>query len=94
MSKGFSQIPNWVIFHPDLGNVDRIVYLVLAGHMDHKTRTCYPSHKAIMGWARIGDRRTVRNALKRLELVGAVEIIERKGYAHLYHLPKDPPQQG
>ena len=88
---GFTILPNWVWEMKDLGRVDKLVYIALARFADNETRICWPSYTTLMYEAMVGNRRTLKNSLKRLELTGCIEIQRRKGFANLYHLPTDPP---
>lgn len=87
---GFIFMPKWVFLTPDLGRIDREIYLTLAFFADNKTRTCYPTIPTIMRFCRIGNRQTVWNSIKRLEESGCVVVNRRKGCANIYYLPKRP----
>ena len=88
----FLRIPTWVYTCPDLGRVDLAVYLALTYYADNETRVCWPGQKTLMAQARIGNPRTLRNSLKRLENTGCVVVKKREGCNSLYFLPLEPPK--
>ena len=66
----FSQIPNWVILHPDLTAHDKTVYMVIATHADRQ-RTAFPGIRRIAAEAGCSTT-TVQKAISNLEQVGAL----------------------
>ncbi|MBQ9044002.1 MAG: helix-turn-helix domain-containing protein [Eggerthellaceae bacterium] len=88
----FIMVPEWVWAHPDLGKVDVMVYMTLAHHADNKTRVCWPSQKLIMAESRVGNIRTLRTSLRRLEETGCIVVHKRHAQNDLYYLPIAPPK--
>lgn len=82
----FTTVPDWVLFHPDLGQIDRAVYLVLSYHADNSDGTCHPGQKLLMREAGISNVRTLRHALARLAAVGAVVVEQSEGGHNTYRL--------
>lgn len=82
----FTTIPDWVLFHEDLGKNDIAVYIALSSHADNVTGQCHPGQKLLMREARITDRRALWHALSRLSAIGAITVEQREGQNNVYTL--------
>ena len=86
----FTQIPDWIILHPDLTHATVRVYLAICHRVD-KHRTSWPSINRIARDAHCSPT-TVKEALKQLEGIGALIVTRAIGVAgehhtNHYHLP-------
>ncbi len=86
----FTQIPDWVILHPDLSHATIRVYAAICTHVN-KERVAFPGVRRIAEVAHCSPY-TVQTALKELETVGAIQVTRSKNSKgenkpNLYHLP-------
>tara|TARA_B100000674_G_scaffold182308_1_gene147614 strand:+ start:452 stop:1483 length:1032 start_codon:yes stop_codon:yes gene_type:complete len=74
---GTSAVARWhwvqtqVLHHPDLSTAEICVAVVLASHVNDRTRACFPKIETIAHETSLSDRK-VRQALKRLTELGLV----------------------
>lgn len=72
----FAMIPRWVLEHPSLDPVAKVVWIVLHDHVMGKQGSSWPSMSTIA--RRVGaSETTVRERLKDLRNVGAIRVEER-----------------
>ena len=77
MTRGFTQIPNVVLFDADLSPLALRVFAVLSLFVDNDTKKCYPLQSTLEGIT--GFKRTaLYNALKELKERGYIKIEKRK----------------
>lgn len=68
---GFSVVPEWITFHPDLSGNDVRLYAVLARFADSDTGRCFPGQTLLAQRSRMSER-SVRDSVDRLEEAGAL----------------------
>lgn len=74
---GTSAVARWhwvqtqILPHPDLSTAEICVAVVLASHVNDRTRACFPKIETIASETKLSDRK-VRQALKRLAELGLV----------------------
>nr|WP_258548552.1 helix-turn-helix domain-containing protein [Thalassospira xiamenensis] len=79
---GTSAVARWhwvqskILHHPDLSTAEICVAIVLASHVNDRTRACFPKIETIACETKLSDRK-VRQALKRLAELGLVAKLNR-----------------
>lgn len=79
---GTSAVARWhwvqtqILNHPDLSTAEICVAVVLASHVNDRTRACFPKIETIASETKLSDRK-VRQALKRLAELGLVAKLSR-----------------
>jgi hypothetical protein len=84
----FTQIPDWVITHPDLSHATVRVYAAICTHAS-KERIAFPGIRRIAEEAHCSTS-TVQHAIDELEAAGALQVTRRKDEVNHYHLPYRP----
>ena len=89
----FTQIPDWIISHPELSHATVRVYAAICTRVG-KERTAWPSLARIAADAHCSDS-TVISAIKALEQVGAIVTTgtlkdDGSTGSNHYHLPMTP----
>jgi len=79
---GTSAVARWhwvqtkILHHPDLSTAEICVAVVLASHVNDRTKACFPKVETIATETSLSDRK-VRQALKRLAELGLVAKLNR-----------------
>lgn len=91
-TRGFSQLPNYILADDRLGHADRLVYWALKLHNFKGKEYCYPSLQTISKKSHY-VKNTVIKALKKLEELGYIRVDRqrrKKEKSNCYYLLGNP----